>query len=265
MDRPNSRRVRELERAIIAKRFDKYEGLPHFYCDFVPEYVGFHSKRFAWMLAFLESAGVHSESKILDVGPTFTAKLLHDHFGAHVDALSFSPDEETYFGKNHRFDLNLSQNRETWRLDLGPYDAIVFSEVIEHLYTAPRVVLEYLRELLKPGGVMIVQTPNALGLKQRVMLLLGRHPYEPISEDPGSPNHFRESTLDELVAYAKRAGLEVVSAGHYNYFNAGFRQNSSKGSQVPGWVGALFFRLQDFVPAKMRRGLMLVCRRPKET
>ena len=112
---------------------------------------------------------------------------------------------------------------------------------------------------------MIVQTPNALGLKQRVQLLLGRHPYEPISEDPEGPNHFRESTLAELERHAVGAGLEVISAAHYNCFNAGFRQKSSLASRVPGWVGALYFRFQDFLPPKMRRGLMLVCRRPVDS
>ena len=262
MIRPSARRVKELERAIIEKRFEKHEGLPQTYTSYSSEYVGFHSRRFAYMLAFLEKEGIGKESRILDVGPTFTAKLMHDHFGAQVDGMSFSPDEQTPFGKNYRFDLNLSQTKEKWRLDLGPYDAIVFAEVIEHLYTAPRLALLYLAGLLKPGGVMIVQTPNALGLKQRVQLLLGKHPYEPLSEEPESPNHFRESTLAELVRHAEGAGLEVLSAGHYNYFNAGFRQKSSLASRVPGWVGALYFRFQDFLPPKMRRGLMLVCRRP---
>lgn len=264
MIRPSARRVRELERGIVAKRFEKHEGLPHHYTAYSSEYVGFHSRRFAYILAMLEAAGIGKESRILDVGPTFSAKLIHDHFGAHVDGLSFSPDEDTPFGRNYRFDLNLSQSPEKWRRDLGPYDAIVFAEVIEHLYTAPRLAMRYLRELLKPGGHMVIQTPNALGLKQRVQLLLGRHPYEPISEDPESPNHFRESTLAELERHAAGAGLEVLSAGHYNYFNAGFRQKSSLASRVPAWVGALYFRFQDFLPPKMRRGLMLVCRRPGE-
>ena len=261
MQRPSNRRVKELERAIVAKRFEKTEGLPHNY-NASPEYVGFHSRRFAYLLANLEALGIDSSSCILDVGPAFTASLMHSHFGSRVDGLSFSPDEETPFGQNYQFDLNLSQSPETWRKDLGGYDAIVFAEVIEHLHTAPRLALHYLGELLKPGGVMIVQTPNALGLKQRIQLLLGKHPYEPINEDPTSPNHFRESTLAELKQHAEGAGLVVLSAGHYNYFNAGFRQKSSLASRVPPWVGALYFRFQDFLPPRLRRGLMLVCRRP---
>ena len=78
----NGRRVKELERAIIAKRFEKPEGLPFNYTAYTPEYVGFHSRRFAYLLAALEAQGIDGQSRMLDIGPTFSAYLLHSHFGA---------------------------------------------------------------------------------------------------------------------------------------------------------------------------------------
>ncbi|MBL8087019.1 MAG: class I SAM-dependent methyltransferase [Chthonomonas sp.] len=252
-------RLRELERTIAEMRHERFENLPEKYVCFSPEYVGFHSRRFACLVLMLERLGLTAESRLLDVGPTFTSILFHRTFKCRVDSLSFSPDEETPYGQNFQFDLNLAQRKQDWREDLGDYDAITFAEVIEHLYTSPRIVLEYLASRLKPGGVLLIQTPNAVGIKQRIQLLLGKHPYEEISDDPESPNHYRECTLAELVRYAQKAGLEVIHADTYNYFNPTYRQ---KNKRIKPWMGSLFYRISDFLPRGMKRGMMVVCRRP---
>ena len=70
---------------------------------------------------------------------------------------------------------------------MGPYDVIVFAEVIEHLYTAPELVLPYLRELLVLGGVLLLQTPNAVSLRKRAKLLLGVNPFERIRTERDNP------------------------------------------------------------------------------
>ena len=49
----------------------------------------------------------------------------------------------------------------------------------------------------------MVSTPNALWLKHRIKLLMGRHPYELIREDKGNPGHFREYTAGELGDIAR--------------------------------------------------------------
>jgi len=252
-------RIKQLEREIVAMRFDKPEGLPDKYVCYRPEYVGYHSRRFAVMLAALEALGINDQSRLLDVGPTFSSLLLNKHFRCHVDALSFSPDEQTPFGTNYEFDLNKSQYEADWRKIEGEFDAIVFAEVLEHLHTAPSVVLRYLASLVKPGGHILIQTPNALALKARVKLLLGKHPYEAISKDPYSPNHFRENTLDELCQAVREAGLNPVWAQNCNYFNPTFRQET--GSNVSSTVGNLYFRMSDLLPPKLKRGLMVIAQK----
>lgn len=253
--------MKEFERSIIATRFDKPDGVPFIYTAYSPEYVGFHSRRFAILCQLVEQLGANEKTKLLDIGPTYTSKMFHEHFKCQVDSFGFDDDQETSFGKNYRFDLNDAYSEETWRKDVGGYDIIVIAEVIEHLYTAPVQVLAYLKTLLKPGGSIVLQTPNALGLKMRLQLLFGKHPYEQISERRGSPNHYRESTLAEMVSYAKAAGLEVSLAGHYNYFNPSFRQNNKR---IKPWMGALFFRFSEILPPKLKRGLTVVMRRPSD-
>lgn len=253
-------RLRQYEKRIIETRFETFPELPDKYTCYSPEYVGFHSRRFAVLVQILEQLGVTDKSEVLDIGPTYTSKMFADHFKCRVDSLSFSEDEETPFGTNFKFDLNRAQFPELHRTDLRQYDVVVMAEVIEHLYTAPKVVMAYLRTLIKPGGYLVVQTPNALGLKMRIQLLLGKHPYEEISPDPESPNHYRENTLAELTRYTQEAGFNVVHNAHYNYFNPTFRQNNQR---IRPWMGKLYFKFSDFLPAKMKRGLMVVGQNPK--
>jgi SAM-dependent methyltransferase len=250
--------LRSLEHKVAEMRHERFEGLPAKYVCFAPNYVGYHARRFATLLLLLRQMGVTPETTILDVGPTFTSILFHRELGCKVDSISFSPDEETPFGVNYQFDLNRTQDPEDWRLDLGRYPVVVFAEVVEHLHTHPSRALAYLRELTQPGGHIILQTPNALALRKRIQLLFGRHPFEELSLERESPSHFRESTLAELVRYGKAAGLEVAQAGEFNYFNPAYRQNQRK---VSPFAGKLYYRFNDWLPAAMKQGCMVVYRR----
>jgi 2-polyprenyl-3-methyl-5-hydroxy-6-metoxy-1,4-benzoquinol methylase len=86
----------------------------------------------------------------------------------------------------------------------------VLGEVIEHVYVAPSLVLPALRNLLKPGGAMLVTTPNAAALAKRVRLLLGQNPFEMPRETPENPGHFREYTAAEMRKLGREAGFASV-------------------------------------------------------
>ena len=77
-----------------------------------------------------------------------------------------------------------------------------------------------LRSLLNPGGVILLQTPNAAEVMNRVALLWGRNPYERLRMTPLNPGHFREYTLDELVDDGGAAGLEAIFSEYRDYFPA---------------------------------------------
>src|SRR5205823_6516869 len=109
-----------------------------------------------------------------------------------------------------QFDLNDAQSEDTWRRDIPRYDVVVMAEVIEHLYTAPELVLGFLKTLVADNGLVIIQTPNAAALSKRLKLLFGRNPYELIRVDTTNPGHFREYTSRELIRIAEGAGFEVV-------------------------------------------------------
>jgi hypothetical protein len=144
-----------------------------------------------------------------------------------------------------QWDLNqeLSGNEFT----SAPFDVILMAETIEHLYTAPKIVIRGLLRLLSSrGGRFVIQTPNAVALNKRCELVLGRNPYEMIREDATDPGHFREYTAQELIEIGRSLGLGVESVAFTNYWRS------------PGWRGFL----EDYFPG-LRNGLTLVFRYDK--
>ena len=89
----------------------------------------------------------------------------------------------------------------------GPFDAIVYGDVLEHLRD-PRATLLALDRALAPGGTVIVSVPNVAHLWVRLSLLVGRFDYA----DRGilDRTHLRFYTRRTLLALLGEVGLAVV-------------------------------------------------------
>jgi SAM-dependent methyltransferase len=81
------------------------------------------------------------------------------------------------------------------------FDALFAGELIEHLTDPVPGVAEFGR-VLRPGGTLILTTPNRL----RLANLVDR------SERPYSPDHLSELSFDEVRELLDRGGFEVLSA-----------------------------------------------------
>jgi SAM-dependent methyltransferase len=97
-------------------------------------------------------------------------------------------------------------DRETPELT-GPFDAIVYADVLEHLVSPP-LVLAALNRCLALDGVVIVSVPNVAHLWIRLALLSGRFDYA--SRGILDRTHLRFFTLRTLRQLLDEAGLGVV-------------------------------------------------------
>jgi len=88
----------------------------------------------------------------------------------------------------------------------GPFDAIVYGDVLEHV-SDPRATLVALDRTLAPGGTVIVSVPNVAHIWIRLSLLGGRFDYA----DRGilDRTHLRFFTRRTLLALLRSAGLDV--------------------------------------------------------
>jgi 2-polyprenyl-3-methyl-5-hydroxy-6-metoxy-1,4-benzoquinol methylase len=86
------------------------------------------------------------------------------------------------------------------------FEALVFSDVLQHVYD-PRTVLENYLEFVKPGGRVLISVPNMLVWTNRLQLLLGRFEYT----DTGvmDRTHIRFFTFRTVRRLAEAAGCRV--------------------------------------------------------
>ena len=92
------------------------------------------------------------------------------------------------------------------------FDLVLFAEVLEHLPIHPSPVLTEFHRILKPGGTLILTTPNFASLDNRLALLRGKNPQEMIKEVDRAGSHFREYVRPECVSLLEQAGLRCLQA-----------------------------------------------------
>lgn len=226
-----------------------------------PYYMAFHQPRFDLVLSLVRRHRATGSSAVLDIGLSPLTTMLSRALCTRVDSLGLEPDAELPTGCHFQFDLNDAQYRDRWRLEIGPYRVIVFAEVLEHLYTAPELVLVYLGQLLSVGGLLILQTPNAASFTKRIKLLFGRNPFEKIRVDRSNPGHFREYTLSELVSLLEGAGFSILEAHRRYYFDARFMRHE-RGDESPRWItGWMRNELYRRLPPALREGITILARK----
>ncbi|MCT2590283.1 class I SAM-dependent methyltransferase [Streptomyces sp. N2-109] len=99
----------------------------------------------------------------------------------------------------------------------GVADAVLFSEVIEHLVD-PDSALDELRRVLRPGGHLLLSTPNLAAWYNRGLILAGVQPVfsevslRGIHGRPGSQvvGHLRLYTARALRSLLPASGFEIV-------------------------------------------------------
>jgi len=88
----------------------------------------------------------------------------------------------------------------------GPFDAILYGDVLEHLVDPLRVLVELDRALV-PDGFVVISVPNIAHLYVRLLLLVGRFDY--IDRGILDDSHLRFFTERSLRALLADAGLTV--------------------------------------------------------
>lgn len=193
----------------------------------------------------------HDIKRVIDIGPSFQTiifKRLMPHIELETmgwDDHRFRPTANTV---HHTIDLNQTVQPQSCAAPV-PADLILFLEVVEHLHTSPRHVLRYLWHCLNAAGFLVLSTPNATFLRNRLDMLFGVNPFEHIREETQNPGHFREYTRTELVNYSSSCGFRVIDARVDNLFAYG-----------PG-SGRLFSRISEWLPMSFRRDITLVAQK----
>jgi SAM-dependent methyltransferase len=190
--------------------------------DGKPDYFRLHRHRFRALLAALPPA----PARVLEVGTTpgqFTAILRRA--GYVVAGVDLFPEQRADLWRSLGVEVRLCNlDEQPLPYADAQFDAVVFSEVVEHLAGSPLPALREMARVLRPYGRLVITTPNQLYIKSRLRaladILLGR-PFEPFDEFRRSMglqgpqryyNHSRLYTMRELRWLVEQSGMEVALA-----------------------------------------------------
>lgn len=215
------------------------------------KYHHYHKNRLKFAWDIIEKV---DPSSTLEVGPWTLTYWLRKN-GRLVDTVGSAQPEMTPGFKEIHYETNLRNlnHRLGWftkRCDKR-YELVIACEVIEHLPVDMTTVFEYLKSAMKPGGYLLIQTPNAVALKKRFAMIAGRNPFDLIREENAEFNHIREFTLDELVTIGKAAGLRAVFTSRKNYF-----------AYDHSWKAKLYKAFDLLFPGSCKDGITILFRNP---
>ncbi len=202
----------DLERALAEAQERVAALTPH------PNYAVYRAQeRLYWAAAprWIAEAGLTSTSRVLDVGCAYGTLAVFTRlaFRCRVHAVDFI---EAYTPRELFRQLEIAFAVCNIEFDdppfPPPFDLILFTEVLEHLNFHPVPTLTRLANLLRPGGSIILTTPDASewGRVTTFYRRISDMP-PPARRDNYFDGHVWQYWVHELLMVVDRAGLVPVA------------------------------------------------------
>lgn len=190
-------------------------------------------RRFVYTLGLVN--GLRGKCLELGANPYFTTMLLERFTGLELSLANyFGPSPAGLHTQEVTFSSLADGTRQTRKFSYqhfnvendtfpyaeGEFDVVIFAEIIEHLLNDPCKVLREIKRVLKPGGTLIVTTPNVARLENVARMIAGENIYDPYSGYGPYGRHNREFNHHELVALCVFEGFEATE-----HFTADVHEN----------------------------------------
>jgi SAM-dependent methyltransferase len=196
-----------------------------------------------------------SNAVLTDMGmDVYVVDLLEEYYPGSVlgseghEQIAFLKSRGVRFIRANLADYNLQTNFVAESVDsIGSY------HVLEHLHQPPRVLLYHAVATLKPGGVLLLEVPNAINLLKRFKVVAGKTNLPPYLESFDAEHHWRghvrEYSVGDLTQLAARLDMSysvVLGKNWYGSLYSKIRSRRVAGaldhllSYYPGLCGSLF-------------------------
>lgn len=231
-------------------------------------YVEGHLDRMLRTLAQLPPAAEGPRLLELGASPYAMSLLAKRHLGFELTPANFFGDygerggegatatlTSERFGEQHEFRYPLfNLEREAFPFANGSFDVVLCCEILEHLARDPSHMLSEIHRVLRPGGRLVLTTPNAKRLQNVLLMLRGHNVHARYSGFGVYGRHNREYTPWELSSLLAALNFEahVMVADCYPHGLA---------ARLLTAIGPLRRRRDNLFAVGIRRG-DTVCVRP---
>lgn len=176
------------------------------------EYYRLEKRRYWRSLELLCELIVTPPVKILEIGGGQLALLCKKLFGDECTVADISQDYGAPLRKANldliTFNLMDSDSNKVG----AEFDIIIMLEVIEHIPVPAYAVIERLKPLLKPSGIVFLTTRNLFRIRNLIRMFLGREFLDRFMiPEPGQGlGHQLEYSADHLRWQLGRTGMKIV-------------------------------------------------------
>ncbi|UCH89213.1 MAG: class I SAM-dependent methyltransferase [Thermoplasmata archaeon] len=259
------------EQEINLKNFST-ESIKH-----VQEYVDKNMDRYIDTLSLVPDMALNKKLNILDIGISYG---LHDVILKRIGYQMYGTELASRIEKNCVLplnegipikDLDLTKSKLPFKNEF--FDIILFGEVLEHVRDSPVKVLTQLKKLIKPGGFLILTTPNFCRITNIGMIIFKRNPLEPFDLKYDSENnsghitdswtHIREYNKTELINIMKKAGFRIEKIEMSMCWDS-YKFNFRYGDYAKGKKGAsLILFILNKILKDYRSNIMILAKKPQ--
>ena len=230
--------------------FDRYVG-NRWEGDF---YADAHARRFRATLEFLPP--LPEGARVLELGavPYHMTCLLARYKRLRAETLSFYEVEQeaetrhvvesAKYGERYEFEYAaVNVERDVFPFADESFDLVLCCEILEHLLINPSNMLYESHRVLRPGGRLVLTTPNVLRWENVFALLRGRNVYDHYRGNGVYGRHNREFAPGEVAALLAANNFEVERLETVHVY----------GRELLNRVPLLFDRRRDNIFALARR------------
>ena len=194
----------------------------------IDPYLLYHKARLAFDLDYAHKY-IGKERSMLEIGASpfiLSSALKRQQFNSHC--VDIAPEDTQRVCKLFELEpVKCNVEVEALPFPDGSFDAVVFNEIFEHLRINPIFTLHEVKRVLKPGGLLLLSTPNLLSVRGIYEFLVkgqttryGSGIYEEfiMLNDIGRMGHIREYTSQEVCDFLQRIGFHlegIIFRGRY--------------------------------------------------
>jgi glycosyltransferase involved in cell wall biosynthesis/SAM-dependent methyltransferase len=187
------------------------------------QYVETHRTRLEIILAMTPAGG--PQDRILEMGaylqitPALKTRLGYGEVrGCYLGPAGHTEHHELVSeeGESFQCDVDLfDAERDPFPYPDGWFTTVLCCELLEHLARDPMHMMVEINRVLRPGGHLLLTTPNIASLRSIAAILQGYHPglfthYVHPDKAATEPRHYREYTPTEIRRLLEDAGFTVI-------------------------------------------------------